>query len=83
MTKHILFIQGGAGEEDHAADAKLVASLRNCLGEAYVVHYPLLPEESKPDFGRKKQIANEISLIQSEIILVGHSLGACILLTGH
>ena len=80
MNKHVLFIQGGGGEEDYAADAKLVASLQKVLGEAYVVHYPLLPDESAPDLGRKKQIGKEISLIKGEIILVGHSLGASMLL---
>jgi predicted alpha/beta hydrolase family esterase len=81
MTKHILLIQGGGSEEDHAADAKLVDSLQKSLGEAYVIHYPLLPtEESEPDLGRKKQIGKEMSLIDSEVILVGHSLGASMLL---
>ena len=36
--------------------------------------------ESTPDLGRKKQIGNEISLIEGEVILVGHSLGASMLL---
>lgn len=80
MNKHVLFIQGGGGKEDYAADAKLVASLQGFLGEAYAVHYPFLPDESAPDFGRKKQIGKEISLIKGKIILVGHSLGASMLL---
>lgn len=80
MNKQILFIQGGGSEEDYAADAKLVASLKKALGESYRVHYPLLPTESAPDFGRKKQIGKEISTIKGEIILVGHSLGASMLL---
>jgi predicted alpha/beta hydrolase family esterase len=80
MNKHVLFIQGGGSEEDYAADAKLVASLQEVLGESYVIHYPLLPNESEPDFGRKKQIGKEISLIKGEVILVGHSLGASMLL---
>lgn len=80
MNKQVLFIQGGGGEEDYAADAKLVASLQEVLGEAYLVHYPLLPNESAPDFGRKKQIGKEISSIKGEIILAGHSLGASMLL---
>lgn len=80
MRKNILFLQGGAGEKDHAADAKLVASLRQVLGENYTVHYPLLPEEAIPDFGRRQQIAKEIAAIHGEIILVGHSLGASMLL---
>ena len=80
MSKHVLFIQGGGGKEDYEADAKLVTSLREALGKAYTVHYPLLSNESSPDFGRRKQIDKEISLIKSEIIFVGHSLGASMLL---
>ena len=45
-----------------------------------MVHYPLLPEASAPDFGRRKQIRKEIGKIKGEIILVGHSLGASMLL---
>lgn len=80
MNKQVLFIQGGGGKEDYHADAKLVTSLREALGEAYTVHYPLLSNESSPDFGRKKQIDKEISLIKGEIIMVGHSLGASMIL---
>ncbi|MCI0560020.1 MAG: alpha/beta hydrolase, partial [Nitrososphaera sp.] len=50
------------------------------LGNAYEVHYPLLLDESAPDMGRKKQIGNEIARLKGEIILVGHSLGASMLL---
>ena len=80
MNKHVLFIQGGGGKEDHEADTKLVTSLREALGEDYTVHYPLLFNESSPDFGRKKQIGKEISWTRDGIILVGHSLGASMLL---
>jgi uncharacterized protein len=67
MKRNILFIHGGGGVKDYRTDAKLVASLKKILGEAYAVHYPLLQNEKEPDFGRKKQISKEI--------LVGHSLG--------
>lgn len=80
MDKQVLFIHGGGGAEDYAVDAQLVASLQEALGEAYLVHYPFLPSEKTPDFGRKKQISKQISLIKGEIILVGHSLGASMLL---
>lgn len=80
MKKQVLFIQGGGEEEDYAADSKLVDSLQKALGEAYEVHYPHLPNESEPDFGRKKRMGHEISLLKGEIILVGHSLGASMLL---
>lgn len=80
MAKQLLFLQGGAGEEDHAADAKLVASLQQQLGDSYEVHYPLLPEEPEPDFGRKNQIAAALSAISGDVIIVAHSLGASMLL---
>jgi uncharacterized protein len=80
MNKPVLFIQGGGGKEDYEADANLVISLREALGKTYTVHYPLLSNDSSPDFGRRKQIGKEISLIKDEIIFVGHSLGASMLL---
>lgn len=80
MNKQVLFIQGGGGPEDYAADAKLVASLQESLGRAYAVHYPFLPDESEPDYGRKKQIEQQVSLIKGDVIVVGHSLGASMLL---
>jgi uncharacterized protein len=80
MNKDVLFIQGGGGEEDYAADSKLVSSLQEVLGKSYTVHYPFLPNEPAPDFGRQKQIGEQISLIKGEVILVGHSLGASMLL---
>jgi uncharacterized protein len=80
MPYHVLFIQGGGGNEDYQADAKLVASLRETLGGDYTVHYPPLSDDSSPDFGRREQIDKEISLLKGEIILVGHSLGASMLL---
>jgi uncharacterized protein len=79
MKKNILFIQG-AGEEDYAVDAKIVASLHKVLGEAYTVHYPLLLNKPERDFGRGQQISKEIILIRGEVILVGYSLGASMLL---
>jgi hypothetical protein len=80
MVKQIIFFQGGGSEEDYHADAKLVASLKLKLGSGYSVHYPLLPEEETPDFGRRKQISHEISASDDNVILVGHSLGASMLL---
>jgi predicted alpha/beta hydrolase family esterase len=80
MKKQVIFFQGGAGKEDYDADAKLVDSLKSKLGEAYVIHYPQLPKEEVPDFGRRKQIEHEISGSQESVILAAHSLGASMLL---
>jgi predicted alpha/beta hydrolase family esterase len=77
--KQVLFIQG-AGEGAHEADAKLAASLQEGLGTAYNVRYPQMPGDDEPDSAWQQQIGNEIGAIEHEIILVGHSVGASMLL---
>ena len=80
MIARILFIEGG-GNGGYEADEKLVASLRSSLGSGYEVNYPkIIPDESKKDFGWLQQIGKEISATKSEMILVGHSFGASMLL---
>ncbi|MCD8540718.1 MAG: alpha/beta hydrolase, partial [Leadbetterella sp.] len=81
-TKQVLFIQGG-GNGGYEADAALVASLQTELGNDYEVHYPqMLPDETIEDFAPYwlKQMDREISAAKGELILVGHSLGASMLL---
>jgi predicted alpha/beta hydrolase family esterase len=80
MVKHLIFFHGGGSAEDYEADAKLVASLKLKLGSEYSVHYPLLHDDGTPDLGRRKQISQEISASEDNVILVGHSLGASMLL---
>ena len=78
--RHIIFFQGGGDREDYEADAKLVASLETNLGAGYSIHYPLLQTDETPDLGRRRQIGNEISASPDNVTLVGHSLGASMLL---
>jgi uncharacterized protein len=80
MVKRVIFFHGGATKADYEADAKLVTSLNSRLGKDYSVHYPFLPNTGTPDLGRREQIKHEISMSEEEIILVGHSLGASMLL---
>lgn len=80
MEKQILFLHGG-GEGGFEADIKLVDSLRLELGDAYMVHNPEIHfDDTLPDFGWLEQIGKEISSIKDEMILVGHSFGASMLL---
>jgi pimeloyl-ACP methyl ester carboxylesterase len=80
MLKNVIFFHGGATKEDYDADAKLVMSLKLKLGAGYSVHYPFLPDTGTSDLGRRQQIAHEISMSNDGVILVGHSLGASMLL---
>jgi predicted alpha/beta hydrolase family esterase len=77
--KQVLFIHGG-GENGYEADAKLASSLQEALGATYNVRYPHMPNDDAPDFGWGRQINQEISAIKGEVILVGHSVGASLLL---
>ncbi|MCE6989749.1 alpha/beta hydrolase [Dyadobacter sp. CY323] len=80
MAKQITFFHGGGSKEDYDADEKLAASLTLKLGAGYYVHYPFLDNDGSPDLGRREQISHEISASEDGIILVGHSLGASMLL---
>ncbi len=80
MSKHLLFIQGG-GEGGYEADAALVASLQTALDKEYAIHYPeIKTDESASDFGWLRQIGEKISEAKIDIILVGHSFGASMIL---
>jgi predicted alpha/beta hydrolase family esterase len=80
VTHEILFIQGG-GSGAYKEDEKLVANLKNALGDAYEVHYPKMPHESDPDYQNwKTQIGNKLGHLKNGAILVGHSLGGSFLL---
>jgi len=80
MKKQVLFIQGG-GDDGYAADAKMVDSLKAALGNGYEVRYPQMQsDESVSDYGWPAQIGKEINDVEEEVILVGHSLGASLIL---
>jgi predicted alpha/beta hydrolase family esterase len=80
MKKQVLFVHGG-GEGAHEEDEKLAANLRDVLGAAYDVRHPKMPDEDSPEYEAwKKRIAKELAASDGEVILVGHSLGASILL---
>ena len=80
MKKHVLFVHG-AGEGAHEADEKLAASLRDTLGSGYDVRSPRMPGEDDPEVGVwKEKIAGELATMDGGAILVGHSVGAHIVL---
>jgi len=77
----VLFVQGGGQGVHDAWDEKLVASLRGALGSGYTVRYPRMPHEENPDPTTwKMTIDQELRRLGEGAILVGHSVGAAILL---
>ena len=80
MKGQVLFVHGG-GEGAHAADGRLAASLREAMGDDLGVRYPKMPGEDAPEYGAwRGRISEELTRMSGEVILVGHSLGASILL---
>lgn len=78
MNRQVLFVHGGAVYEQ---DRKLAASLSDALGAAYEVRYPEMPNADAPEYGAWRDcIAEELSALGGGVILVGHSLGASVLL---
>lgn len=79
--KQVLFVQGGGAGTYDEWDNKLVASLKMGLDSGHVIHYPRMPGEDEPDPAAwKKTIGEELARLSDDAILVGHSLGAAILL---
>src|SRR5215203_1625118 len=79
MKRQLLFVHGG-GEGAYEEDRKLAASLQDALG-GYRVHCPKMPDENSPQYAAwRDRIASELAKLDGEIFLVGHSLGASILL---
>ena len=80
MKRQLLFVYG-AGEGAYDEDRKMVESLRDALGSSYEMRYPQMPEEDSPTYAAwSDRIASELAELDGEIFLVGHSLGASILL---
>jgi uncharacterized protein len=78
VTNQILFIHG-AGEGAYKEDQRLVDSLKDALGDEYRVAYPQMPDTGNPGYPSwKAQLDKELAVV--ELILVGHSLGASVLL---
>jgi predicted alpha/beta hydrolase family esterase len=80
MKKQVLFFQG-AGEGAYEEDSLLAASLQNALGSAYDMHYPKIHNDGDAEYADwKAQIDTELAALDDKIILVGHSVGASVLL---
>jgi uncharacterized protein len=79
-SRVVLFIHG-AGEGACAEDRLLADSLQTALGAAYEVQCPQMPREDSPEYEAWKAfIERRLADLNREVILVGHSFGASVLL---
>lgn len=80
MKRQVLFIQG-AGEGAYAEDKKLSNNLQQLLGSIYDVHFPKMKNEEEADYATWiEQITRELKSLGDDVILVGHSIGASVLI---
>lgn len=79
-TRQVLFVQGaGAGTHD-AWDHRLVASLRDGLGDGWEVRYPRMPDEDDASrAGWEPAIRAELAALDDGAVVVGHSVGGTLL----
>ena len=82
MPHQVLFIQGGGEGVHDKWDNKLAESLGRELGPDYEVRYPRMPNEGDPKYASwKAALKKEFAKLDAGAILVGHSIGATILIS--
>src|SRR5206468_304905 len=78
---HVLFVQGGGEDVHDTWDNKLVDSLSSELGPEYDIRYPRMPNESDPKYAAwKLALRDEFAALEHGDVVVGHSVGATILI---
>ena len=81
MRKQVLFVQGGGEGVHDTWDNKLVESLQRELGAEYHIRYPTMPNEVDPRYAAwKVALEHEFAALEDSALLVGHSIGAAILI---
>ena len=81
MTKQVLFIHSGGAQGLKQGSSYLATDLKTMLGGNYQVLTPEMPEPEHPDYDHwKNELDKDLSLLQDDAILVGHSLGGSVLL---
>jgi pimeloyl-ACP methyl ester carboxylesterase len=80
-SRQVLFIQGGGEGAHDEWDVRLADDLRHRLGDEYDVRYPLMPAEADPSSASwSPAIRREIADLDDGAVVVGHSVGATILI---
>ncbi|MEJ7645731.1 MAG: alpha/beta fold hydrolase [Chryseolinea sp.] len=77
----ILFIHSAGPQGDHEGSDFLLSYLRDRLGSAYRIVFPEMPDPENPHYKPwRKVVKNALQETDQNVILVGHSLGASVIL---
>lgn len=81
MAKQILFIHGAGNKRRSYGSGKLIAELQEKLGSDYEVVSPDMPDPDSPHYlAWRDQIKQELTILNEDIILIGHSVGGSVLM---
>lgn len=81
MKKQVLFIHSAGTQDFHQGSSNLLAYLKDSLGDEYNLLYPKMHNPENPEYKLwKVQLEKEFSALDGEAFLIGHSLGASVLL---
>ena len=81
MMKEVLFVHSAGPQGHHEGSDYLVRYLIDALGPGYRVWLPEMPDPENPHYvDWKVRLRRELLSIDDELILIGHSLGASVLL---
>ena len=77
----ILFIHSAGPQGDHEGSYFLLSYLRDRLGAAYHIVFPEMPDPENPHYKPwRKKVKKAIHAADDNVILVGHCLGASVIL---
>ena len=80
MSYEILFIQG-AGNLTTAQEQVIVDALRANLGDAFTITFPSIPDADEPTYRAWDDVlTTQLNNLSGKVILIGHSLGASVIL---
>lgn len=81
IKKQVLFIHCGGSQRPQTGSSSLVKFLRVHLGSDYHIVFPEMPEPEQPAYDLWKQkLEQELLALEGEVLVVGHSLGASVVL---
>lgn len=81
MKKDVLFIHSAGPQGHHEGSDYLVTYLRDTLGSGYRILLPEMPDPENPNYiAWKGKLKKELAAMEDSLILIGHSLGASVVL---
>ncbi len=81
MTTRILFLHSAGPQNEGQGSSVLLSFMEKELGSFYKIYSPKIPDPENPTYKVwKTGLEKQLDLIDDAVILVGHSLGASVLL---